>query len=158
MTDPLQSDSASSSKDQFLKTSTHSQTSGSQFVPILSFGGQRVLAAGVMSWLVFMLIWYVWHGGPSSMVDYDDALFRPAAYTVNVNVAEWPELAQLPGVGSSLARRIVEYRLEHGAFDSPQQLLDVPGVGNITLRGMLPHIRNFSNEETMTIQPEAIAP
>lgn len=50
------------------------------------------------------------------MVDYDDALFQPAAYTVNVNVAEWPELAQLPGVGPSLARRIVEFRVEHGAL------------------------------------------
>ena len=158
MTDPLQSESASSSKDHFLKTSTHSQTTGSQFVPILSCGGQRVLAAGVMSCLVFILIWYVWHGGPSSMVDYDDALFQPAAYTVNVNVAEWPELAQLPGVGPSLARRIVEFRVEHGAFDSPQQLLDVPGVGDITLRGMLPYIRNFSSDETMTTQAEAIAP
>ena len=92
------------------------------------------------------------------MVDYDDALFQPAAYTVNVNVGEWPELAQLPGVGPSLARRIVEFRVEHGAFDSPQQLLDVPGVGDITLRGMLPYIQNFSSDETMTTQAEAIAP
>ena len=68
------------------------------------------------------------------------------------------ELAQLPGVGPSLARRIVEFRVEHGAFDSPQQLLDVPGVGDITLRGMLPYIQNFSSDETMTTQAEAIAP
>ena len=33
---------------------------------------------------------------------------RQAAYSVDINRAEWPELAQIPQVGETLARRIVD--------------------------------------------------
>jgi competence protein ComEA len=52
------------------------------------------------------------------------------ASTVNINTADAETLAsELEGVGASRAEAIVEYRQRVGRFDSPEQLLDVTGVG-----------------------------
>lgn len=48
---------------------------------------------------------------------------------VNINTADAEELAKLPGIGSVLAERIVDYRAENGNFASIEQIMDVPGVG-----------------------------
>lgn len=52
---------------------------------------------------------------------------------VNVNVASAEELETLPGIGEVLAATIVQYREEHGPFTSVDQLLDVSGIGEVTL-------------------------
>jgi competence protein ComEA len=53
---------------------------------------------------------------------------------INLNTARAEELELLPGVGPSLARRIVEYRAQHGAFTSVEQLTNVRGIGQRTLQ------------------------
>ena len=52
---------------------------------------------------------------------------------VNVNVATAEELETLPGIGEVLAATIVQYREDHGPFTSVDQLLDVSGIGEVTL-------------------------
>jgi competence protein ComEA len=52
---------------------------------------------------------------------------------VNVNSAPPEELETLPGIGEVLAMTIVAYREEHGPFTSVDQLLDVSGIGEVTL-------------------------
>lgn len=52
-----------------------------------------------------------------------------ASQYVYVNSAGEAELCTLPGIGPSLARRIIEYRQSHGAFQSPDDLCGVPGIG-----------------------------
>ena len=42
----------------------------------------------------------------------------------------------LPGVGPVLAERIVAYRDENGPFESTEDLLDVPGIGESKLEAM----------------------
>jgi competence protein ComEA len=49
--------------------------------------------------------------------------------TVDVNTAGESELTQLPGVGPSLARRIIEYRQANGPFQTPDDLQNVAGIG-----------------------------
>lgn len=59
---------------------------------------------------------------------------------VDLNRAGVAELARLPGVGPSLARRIVEERERSGAFDSPDSLRRVYGLGPrklTALRGLV---------------------
>ena len=58
---------------------------------------------------------------------WDEAL--ASARQIDVNTAGVAELERLPGVGPTLARRIVEYREAHGAFVSPEDLTRVPGIG-----------------------------
>jgi ethanolamine utilization protein EutM len=52
-----------------------------------------------------------------------------AAYEVDLNTATAEELESLPGIGPSLARRIVAYREAHGPFASVDALSEVTGVG-----------------------------
>lgn len=49
---------------------------------------------------------------------------------VNLNSATLAELDTLPGVGPVTAQRIVDWRSEHGRFDSVDQLREVDGIGS----------------------------
>jgi competence protein ComEA len=48
---------------------------------------------------------------------------------VNINEASAPELERLPGIGPSLAQKIVDYRITNGPFLSVEDLLKVSGIG-----------------------------
>lgn len=48
---------------------------------------------------------------------------------VNINTATIEELTALPGVGPTLAGRIVEYREKAGSFASVEEILNVKGIG-----------------------------
>lgn len=54
---------------------------------------------------------------------------QEAAGPVNINTASAEELAMLPGIGETLAGRIVAYRTEHGAFSSTEEIQKVSGIG-----------------------------
>jgi competence protein ComEA len=49
---------------------------------------------------------------------------------VNINTAGQAELEQLPGIGPSLAKKILEFRQKNGAFKSPADLTAVQGIGD----------------------------
>jgi diacylglycerol O-acyltransferase / wax synthase len=63
----------------------------------------------------------------------DPAKERPAAAPaperLNLNSASLAELADLPGVGPSLAQRIVAYRTEQGEITAVADLTQIPGIG-----------------------------
>lgn len=48
---------------------------------------------------------------------------------IDLNLATQVELEKLPGIGPSLAQKIVEYRLEHGLYLEVDELLNVSGIG-----------------------------
>jgi competence protein ComEA len=48
---------------------------------------------------------------------------------VNINTADIEALMTLSGIGRKVAERIVEYRQAHGAFQKPEDLRRVEGVG-----------------------------
>ncbi|WP_227486791.1 ComEA family DNA-binding protein [Nocardioides malaquae] len=52
---------------------------------------------------------------------------------VNLNSADVAELETLPGVGPVTAAAIVEWRTRHGGFTSVEDLLEVHGIGEVTL-------------------------
>lgn len=49
---------------------------------------------------------------------------------VNINTATQTELETLPGIGPSLALKIINYRKENGKFTSIEQLKEVSGIGD----------------------------
>ena len=56
------------------------------------------------------------------------------AGTVNINTADATVLAEsLDGIGASKANAIVEYREQNGDFESLKDLLQVKGIGEMTL-------------------------
>jgi competence protein ComEA len=52
---------------------------------------------------------------------------------INVNMATAEELETLPGIGEVLAATIIEYREDNGPFTSVDQLIEVSGIGEVTL-------------------------
>ena len=55
-----------------------------------------------------------------------------AAGRVNINTASLQELDTLPGVGPAIAQRIIDYRTEHGPFQTPEEITQVNGIGPST--------------------------
>ena len=47
---------------------------------------------------------------------------------INLNTATARELQTLPGIGPSLAKKIVEFREKRGGFKRVEELLAVPGI------------------------------
>ena len=52
---------------------------------------------------------------------------------LDINRATALLLKDLPGIGTVMSNRIVEYREALGGFDSIEALLNVPGIGEKTL-------------------------
>ncbi|MBK8985367.1 MAG: helix-hairpin-helix domain-containing protein [Chloroflexi bacterium] len=48
---------------------------------------------------------------------------------VNINQASAAELETLPGIGPSTAASIIEYRTNSGLFNSIEEIMNVPGIG-----------------------------
>ena len=48
---------------------------------------------------------------------------------VNINTAKQTELETLPGIGPTIALRIIEYRKENGEFTDIEELKEVEGIG-----------------------------
>jgi competence ComEA-like helix-hairpin-helix protein len=103
---------------------------------------QPLIALVVATCLAAGAVWFVSAGGLAGrLVHHDAAPAVDSRFTVNINVAGEIELAQLPGLGPTMARRIIDHRREHGPFASLDALLDVPGIGPATLAAMRPHLR-----------------
>lgn len=65
---------------------------------------------------------------------------EPALQSISIN-GELPELEALPGVGPSIAQRIVDYRLQHGPYQSLDELRNVKGIGAKRYAKLEPYLR-----------------
>jgi competence ComEA-like helix-hairpin-helix protein len=59
---------------------------------------------------------------------------------LDLNRASVEQIARLPGIGASLARRIVQERERQGRFDSPEGLRHVYGLGPRKLAAIRDHV------------------
>jgi competence protein ComEA len=105
---------------------------------------QAAVAGFTLLALVALAGYWLSHGGASGrLVEIDRAPRQSARFTVDINRADWPELAQIPGVGETLARRIVAAREEQGPFADHEDLRRVRGIGPRTLDRMKPFLRSM---------------
>ncbi len=50
---------------------------------------------------------------------------------ININTATQTQLETLPGIGPSTSLKIINYREEHGGFQSIEELKEVSGIGDV---------------------------
>jgi len=67
--------------------------------------------------------------GISTEIAVSQEEILPDLSPLDLNTATEDELAQLPGIGEELARRIVTYREENGPFKTVEELMDISGIG-----------------------------
>ena len=60
------------------------------------------------------------------------AASQTGAALININMASESQLAGLPGIGPSIAERIVRYRQQTGPFKTPEDIKQVKGIGDKT--------------------------
>ncbi len=60
---------------------------------------------------------------------------------ISINDADISELENLPGIGPSLAKKIVEYREANGNFKNLEDLKKVKGIGDKLFQKILIHIK-----------------
>lgn len=54
---------------------------------------------------------------------------------VNINTASQQELETLNGIGPVTANKIIDYRASNGRFDTIENIMEVPGIGEKTYAG-----------------------
>ncbi len=97
--------------------------------------------------LVMMICYWVYHGGHrGGLVEIDRAPPLNAKFLVDINRADWPEIIQLPGLGETLAQRILVERQANGPFRAVEELVRVDGIGNKTLEKIRPYLLSIPQD------------
>ena len=99
-----------------------------------------VAVLGAAALVALGAYWFAVGGHRGELIEIDRAAPLRVPFLVDVNSADWAELAELPGVGETLAQRIVQSRQEQGPFVDHQQLLRVIGIGPRTLERIEPYL------------------
>jgi len=116
--------------------------------PLLRRVDQAAVASLVLLALAGMgVYWFVQGGHRGAVIEIDRAEPLTARYLVDINAAEWPELAELPEIGETLARRIVESRGDAGPYGDHEDLLRVNGIGPRTLEKLRPYLLPMPGQE-----------
>ncbi len=81
--------------------------------------------------------WWRWRApAPRMAVTHEPA----RGLRLDVNQADWYELDALPGLGETLARRIVDDRAARGRFHSLDALTRVPGISPAKVAALAPFL------------------
>ena len=110
---------------------------------------QAVAVGLVFVCLAALMAHWCYHGGhQGQMLEVERLLPGTIPFLVDLNQADWPELTVLPGVGETLAKRIVASRENQGPFREIGDLTRVNGIGPRTLERLRPYLRPVADLET----------
>jgi competence protein ComEA len=65
---------------------------------------------------------------------------NPPAHSIDLNTATAEQLQQVPGIGPSTAKAIVNFRQKSGPFRKIEDLLAIKGVSKARLEKMRPYL------------------
>ncbi|MGL4462880.1 MAG: ComEA family DNA-binding protein [Planctomycetia bacterium] len=110
----------------------------------------------LLAWLfVAQAAWVYGPGAASRVVDVDRLPARRFDLRLDVNQATLVELLHLPGVGPTLAERIIADREANGYYRNLADLDRVPGMGPKTLERVGPYLSWASDESPNNAPKEA---
>lgn len=117
--------------------------------------GDQAICALLVAVTIATVACKTWRDSPtdSEAVEWSREISHPLQ--VDVNEAPWPELALLPGIGPTLAKRIIWEREHRGPFRAPSDLARVRGIGPVTLSRIRPHV--YCGPATTLSQDQSIA-
>jgi len=72
---------------------------------------------------------------------------RPVTFPLDINAAKVEDFMALPGIGETLARRLVDYRKRHGGFRSVEDLRQVRGIGEKRMEQIRPLVKTVTADE-----------
>ena len=102
---------------------------------------QRYVGLILLVCLIVMAVYFVQRNfANQGLIEIDQVEPLQADFKIDINRAGWAEIVVLPGVGEKLAKSIVERRQSIGAFDSPEALLEVTGIGQKKLEQLRPYL------------------
>lgn len=83
--------------------------------------------------------------GPAADPSPDKPRATPPAHNtvtdkLNINRATVTQLEALPGIGAKRAQAIIDYRTQHGNFQTIESLNDVKGIGDAIFQQLRDHI------------------
>jgi competence protein ComEA len=108
------------------------------------------VAALVVVALAAMAGWWIAQGGLGGrLIEIDQAEPLSAKFQVDINTADWPELMQLPGIGQTLAKRIIESRQKAGPFVDADDLRRVRGIGPKKMEEIRPYLRPMASRSNV---------
>ena len=120
---------------------------------LLRRADQLTVAVLVLAGLGATAAWWIAQGGlQGRLLELDRAVPQVARFRVDLNHAAWPELAQIPGLGEALSRRIVDYRAAHGPFRDLTQVQEVRGIGPKIYDAIRPYL--FLTAESPATKPQ----
>lgn len=79
-------------------------------------------------------------GAAAPSASANPAASNAPAPQVDINAADAETLMGVPGIGKSLAQRIVDFRQRNGAFAKIDDLLKVQGIGEKSLERLRPYL------------------
>jgi competence protein ComEA len=65
---------------------------------------------------------------------------NPPTHPIDINLASAKELEELPGVGPTTAKAIIQFRTKTGRFHRVEDLLAIRGISETKLEKMRPYI------------------
>lgn len=116
---------------------------------LLRRADQLSVAVLILAGLGATAAWWIGQGGlQGRLLEVERTAPQTAVFHVNLNTAQWPELAQISGLGEVLARRIVDYRATHGPWQDVRDIQNVRGIGPKIFAAIRPSLTLAASGDT----------